>query len=154
MVYKPISNTPVCTLPGSSTEDFQSIEDGMGGTYIVWVDARYVVTLNLYIFAQHIDSNGVALWGANGIPISNNYNSTRPRIVLDKSNGGCIISWTEEHLSKSIKLQRLTSSGVKKWVGVLDQGIQVSENTITNYENMSMVSNGVNGGVICFYYTQ
>jgi hypothetical protein len=148
----PTMNTPICALPGNATSAFHSIEDGEGGTYTAWVDTRDIFTTNLHIYAQHTDSNGVALWTTNGINISNSAIGS-PKIVLDKSNGGCIISWTGlGNLSEEkVFAQRLTATGVKTW-GLF--GIEISGNgTAINDINVDIISNGIYGGAICFYST-
>ncbi len=44
----------------------QAVSDGKNGAYIVWTDMR---AGNADIYAQHIDSTGLSLWTAHGVPV-------------------------------------------------------------------------------------
>jgi len=60
------AGVPICTLP--SKQAYPSIaSDGDGGAYICWQDDRAHLGYN-DIYVQRIDSMGVAIWEANGLP--------------------------------------------------------------------------------------
>jgi hypothetical protein len=60
----------------------QIADDGQGGAIISWRDGRS--RKNLDIYAQRIDSNGVAQWRTNGVPVRTaQLKQDFPRMVVD-----------------------------------------------------------------------
>jgi hypothetical protein len=80
---------PICTAAGDQNTP-QLVSDGAGGAIITWEDMR---SGNNDIYAQRVDSSGVALWTTDGVPIcTEKHNQDFPKIVGD-SAGGAIIIW-------------------------------------------------------------
>ena len=120
------------------------ISDELGGAIITWQDNRSGSTYDIY--AQHINSTGIAQWTANGLSIctaANNQNS--PTLVYDGS-GGAIITWQDNRngIYNDIYSQRVNAAGTVQWTA---DGVVLS----TAAENQSypaIVSDGSGGALI------
>ncbi len=115
--------------------------DGSGGTIITWqnfYNGKYE------IFAQRINSSGVALWLSNGIGICEMDSNYSPVIVSDDS-GGAFILWQSYRGSATadIYAQHLDSNGNYLWV---KNGIPVSA-VVFEQDTISVIKDGL-GGVI------
>jgi MYXO-CTERM domain-containing protein len=91
------SGTPMWQTDGVSVSsavrsqfDPALAEDGSGGAFVTWVDAR---TGYWAIYAQRIDSSGASLWQADGMQIAP-ANDDGPNVVPDGA-GGAIIAWND-----------------------------------------------------------
>lgn len=84
---------PICTGLWPK-EDPQICSDGEGGAIITWSEDRDL-TSNYQIYAQRVDSEGIAQWTINGelISTTGTYNLF-PQICGD-GKGGAIITWAE-----------------------------------------------------------
>ncbi len=106
---------PVCTGPGDQ-ERPQGIPDGSGGAIITWQDDH---SDNYDIYAQRVDSSGLAQWAAGGAAVCTAALSQfEPRIAPDGS-GGAIIAWYDYRngsiLGADLYAQRVSSDGVVQW---------------------------------------
>ena len=90
--------------------------DGAGGAIITWNDYRS--GSNYDIYAQRIDSTGIAKWTVNGTPVCiAEGNQQIPQICSDKM-GGAIITWTDYNRYSpdfDIYIQRINSTGELNW---------------------------------------
>jgi len=102
----------VCTGKASLVLS-QIIPDGSGGAIIAWSDRRNATN---DIFAQRIDSNGAALWTANGVTAcAAALSQTLPAIASDGS-GGAIIAWQDNRGGPNdIYAQRVDAAGAVQW---------------------------------------
>jgi len=107
------NGVPACTTSG--LQGFpQLVSDGSGGAIIVWEDSRIG---GVDIYAQRIDSSGVAQWATNGVPVCTaTVWQSRPRLVSDGS-GGAIITWEDYRNASDLDIyaQRVNSNGVAQW---------------------------------------
>ncbi len=103
----------VSLTSGLYTNEPQMTADGSGGAIITWNDYR---DGNSNIYAQRVNSAGVAQWTANGIVISAAANTQDyPQIIADGS-GGAIIAWFDGRDGNSnIYAQRVNTSGIIQW---------------------------------------
>ncbi|HLF14809.1 MAG TPA: hypothetical protein VI932_07980, partial [Bacteroidota bacterium] len=95
---------------------FAMTGDLAGGAFIVWSDDRLLPRYKL--FAQHIDSNGVALWPAEGVAVSDTahtWSDLEPQIVRDDSGGVFIVFNRTGFGYRSISAQRMRSDGTRRW---------------------------------------
>ncbi|OFY85864.1 MAG: hypothetical protein A3F72_16110 [Bacteroidetes bacterium RIFCSPLOWO2_12_FULL_35_15] len=84
------------------------ISDNNGGAIIAWTDYRN--GNNLY--AQRINSNGLAQWTYNGVAISSAANSQRGQAIISDGNGGAILAWQDGRNGNSdIYAQRINFNG-------------------------------------------
>lgn len=138
----------ICDADGLQ-QNFDIMEDGAGGVFIVWDDRR---DKKSNIYAQYVDHSGEIQWLANGMPISkdNVDTNTLPKLVSD-GTGGILIFWQQitANGERYFKAQRLSASGGQQW---LDGGMRVSalseNDTLVAPE---VVSDGMGGAVLCWY---
>ena len=93
----------------------QLTSDGQGGAIIVWQDTRNGSDSD--IFAQHMSSDGVALWNTDGITISAASGvQDLPQIASD-GQGGALIVWQDNRSGDHYEVyaQRVSSSGSTLW---------------------------------------
>ncbi|MFN6039217.1 MAG: hypothetical protein ACK452_12170, partial [Bacteroidota bacterium] len=108
-------NTPIAVMNGKQN-DARIMEDGHGGAFIAWKDARPGTT-NPDIYIQRINSSGNILWNLNGIALCNDLSDqSTPNITTDM-NGGAIVSWTDRRNNgeRDVYAQRIDSSGNILW---------------------------------------
>jgi len=103
-------NGTAISIAANDQEDPELVSDGAGGAIIVYEDERSDAD---DIYAQRVDSNGSALWTANGIAISTAADRQRdPRLISDGA-GGAIIVWKDERSTNyDIYVQWVDASGV------------------------------------------
>ena len=104
----PSTNTPVDTV--AACEQFPVLaSDGAGGMFVVWSSYR---AGSAFVFAQHFDPSGNALWPADGIALSSSPGGqTSPQMIPDGS-GGAIVSWGN---FCPMRAQRIDGEGSLLW---------------------------------------
>lgn len=106
-------NTKVCQAPNDQ-EYPQMISDGTGGTIIVWQDNRDSDTK---IYAQRLDTAGVAKWTNNGLLVCSATGSKQPQLTSDGA-GGAIITWFDMRYgwpNSTVSVQRINADGDTLW---------------------------------------
>jgi len=133
------------------------ISDGQGGAFIVWRDARSSLTsTNIWeYYAQHVNSNGVASWQANGIPISGTQVSTgvsgslnHSTLICSDGSGGIIVSWTQNSTLNNTHdcfAQRIDINGNLLWNSGIPLPIRVGA---TYPQSLQVLSDGAGGAYI------
>ncbi len=120
------------------------VADGSGGAVIVWEDLRNGSTNDIY--AQRINSNGVAQWATNGIPVCTaTAEQSRPMIATDGA-GGAIITWYDRRTSGQFDIyaQRVNTNGVVQWA---TNGIPLCPAT-TNQIDPKIIADGAGGAIV------
>lgn len=84
--------------------------DGQGGFFAAWVDLRS----NAGIYAQHIASDGTALWTANGVQVAFGFVSTYGPKICPDGTGGLYVAWRTGG-SGGTFVQRITAGGTRAW---------------------------------------
>lgn len=140
------NGVPVCTEEGSQG-NYDICSDGAGGVIVAWQDER--TGSNEYdIYAQKINQNGVALWGANGTLVCNaTERQLYPKVVSDLS-GGVHITWSDRRLGSSdddrdIYAQRLNSTGIPQWA---NNGVGIC--TASMEQNFPFITGDIFGSAI------
>ena len=130
-----------------SQPSHELISDGNGGAYIVYRDER---NGNFDIYAQRINSSGVAQWMANGLPlVTEIHNQLTPKAALT-TNEDLIVVWQDERGSyDNIYAQKISSDGIVSWT---TDGIAVAS-TEDNQTNATICSDDA-GGVIIAWWDQ
>ena len=126
----------ICTATADQTT-IRSIDDGLGGSIIVWQDAR---SGNPDIYAQKVDNLGNVQWTADGVAIcTESHNQISPRLTTDGA-GGAIISWDDDRWGDNPYAQRVDAGGTTLWTadGIL---ISTEYTYMTNYPEIA--SDGV-----------
>ncbi|MCK4353305.1 T9SS type A sorting domain-containing protein [candidate division WOR-3 bacterium] len=118
--------------------------DGSGGAIIAWKDLRSDTS---DIYAQRIDSSGVARWTPNGIVICNADSSQDLTRVASDGSGGAIITWRDYRNGNwDIYAQRIDSSGVTQWT---TNGVVICD-APSNQMYPRTVSDGSYGAIIAW----
>jgi hypothetical protein len=133
------------------------ISDGQGGAFLVWRDARSSVTsTNIWeYYAQHVNSNGIASWQANGIAVNGNQPSTgvsgsfdHSTLICSDGSGGIIVSWTQNSTLNNTHdcfAQRIDINGNLMWNGGNPLPIRVGA---TYPQSLQVLSDGAGGAYI------
>jgi hypothetical protein len=102
----------------STATDYQrelSIIFNAGGAIIAWDDERSTMGTDIYV--QRLNGAGAPQWTADGVPLTQEQNSTRsvPTMSSDGA-GGAIVAWQEANFGVAdIKARRINSSGTALW---------------------------------------
>ncbi|MBK9472430.1 MAG: hypothetical protein IPO18_09105 [bacterium] len=86
-----------------------AIADGLGGVMLCWRSDHLVGTDDL--FAQRLDADGHALWGADGVPICTaSGDQGDPQLTLS-ADGSLVVGWGDQRTStRDVYVQRLEPS--------------------------------------------
>jgi hypothetical protein len=92
--------------------------DGMGGAIISWQDFRN--NLDYDVYAQRIDSVGVAKWATPGVAICSIVGSSQSAVEICSKGGinGAIIAWKDGRAGigvSQVYIQRIDLNGQVKW---------------------------------------
>ena len=98
----------------------ETIEDGRAGVIAAWDDCRnYSVTNPNDIYAGRVDSAGVAVWGAGGVPICTLQGGQAEAVLVSDGAGGAIVAWLDVRdlgtLEGDIYGQRISANGTCLW---------------------------------------
>lgn len=120
------------------------IADGGGGAIIAWRDNR---TLNYDIYAQRVNSSGVALWTENGVALCTATGSQiQPRAISDGA-GGAIVTWGDPRIDVyDIYAQRVDRFGNMRWTA---NGAAVCTAANAQYAHQ-IVTDGAGGAIIAW----
>ncbi|HKW13250.1 MAG TPA: T9SS type A sorting domain-containing protein, partial [Candidatus Krumholzibacteria bacterium] len=119
------------------------LADGAGGAFVAWVDTR---NSDNDIFAQRVNSAGVAQWTTDGVPVVvyATYTQTNPLLVSDGA-GGAIVTWEDYRASNAdLYAQRLSATGFRMWQPLT--GVPVV--AVANAQTHATVASDNAGGVI------
>ncbi len=112
----------VCTATGNQ-ESFTTgtaIPDGNGGAIFAFDDARNDVPdvdgnpTNYDLYVQKLNSNGVAQWAQNGVPLSNAGGNQYINGVSTDGSGGIAVVFVS-NLNNTMYTQRISSAGNPSW---------------------------------------
>ena len=124
--------------------------DSHGGGIITWEDFRNTTanpSAGTDIYAQAIDSTGVAKWTANGIPVCvSSYDQNTPLIVSDNADGA-IIAWYDNRNNTGIKdiyAQAIDKNGNVRWT---QNGVAICS-SLGIHEKFNMIADGLGGAII------
>ncbi|MDI9341821.1 MAG: T9SS type A sorting domain-containing protein [Sediminibacterium sp.] len=107
-----INGVAVCTNPAEQNS-ISSVEDGNGGVIIAWDDYR---NGDADIYAQRLDSNGVAQWTSDGIAVCNKSLHQKGTKLISDGQGGAIIVWQDSVAGATdIYAQRISGTGAVLW---------------------------------------
>ena len=136
----------ICPAPDDQWEP-HIISDGAGGAIITWKDDRNSGTTGSDIYAQKINSAGIAQWETNGTLICNAAgDQLYPQLASDGA-GGAIITWGDERVASNqddIYAQRLNSAGAILWD---DNGTLICNADYYQY-GQQIISDGAGGAII------
>lgn len=118
--------------------------DGDGGAIIAWTDKRATPVNSKGIYTQRLNSNGIALWASNGVPIYAGALDVWQSEIIHDGSGGAFITWSDYRDSDIIVYaQRINSSGVTQWT----EGGVIAGSVAGNQDTPKIVGDG-SGGII------
>jgi len=123
------------------------ISDGAGGAIITWYDERNSGITGDDIYAQKINSAGIAEWGANGTLICDATGHQRNPEIASDGAGGAIITWYDERMGASVDdiyVQRINSAGITQWE---DNGTLICNADVYQFDQ-KIISDGAGGAII------
>lgn len=141
-------NVSINTNVTASTKNQQHIHmasDALNGTIITWEDHRNSATSSSDIYAQRMNSSGIAKWFLNGIAVCTNSATQKSSALTEAGNGDVIIAWEDNRSGNyDIYAQKIDSSGNILWAA---DGIIVC-NKPTNQKAPKLVSDNAGGAII------
>ncbi len=92
----------VCTAPRDQV-DPSITDDGTGGFFVAWSDARNDSTAGMDIYLQHYYEYGQPWegWPANGIRVCGAPGDQLEPVVLSDGSGGAVITWRDRRTGQS-----------------------------------------------------
>ena len=137
------TGTPVCEAP-----NFQfaraAVADGAGGAFIAFEDQRS--SPNLFVFVQHLNTQGDPLWAPNGVQANTAASSGAERVCLmSDGSGGVFVanSYSNAATGYDIVAQRFDRNGSPLWGAA---GVTVVN--AVNIQDSPVISADGSGGVI------
>lgn len=90
--------------PNSQTESLELLDDGSGGSFVIWDDAR-IGSSDLDVFAQHIKPDGTQNWPATGAPVATKSGSNQnwPR-AAKSTDGKVMVAWRDSRTATSAEI--------------------------------------------------
>jgi hypothetical protein len=129
---------PLCTAPNLQEHVFP-VSDGASGTVVVWEDSRFGPA---DVYAQRVDSSGVALWSQQGVSVTSASMDQRLPVAVRSPDGGAVAFWRDSRAGNGdIYTQRLNGQGNRLW-NVNDVALG---STIDNEGNPIAISDGASG---------
>ncbi len=126
----------VCGADGVQ-ERVELISDGSGGAFLVWEDKRDIGD----IYAQHLNSSGVAQWADGILLIGDTYAQAHPQVVTDGAGGFYVSLY---NTMQRAYIQRVSADGTLLFTGA---GVLLGHNS-PYYSNPKMVADGIGGAII------
>jgi Secretion system C-terminal sorting domain len=108
---------------------------------ITWEHRVFDAGINIY--AQKISSTGTALWGANGLAISNTINTHEQSSSAVDNAGNLFITW-KNYSKDSLYIQKVNMAGVVQWTA---GGVKLINNFGSDAYSPKVVADN-NGGAI------
>lgn len=146
------NGTAICTEMGfaDTGAEIWISSDGTGGALITWSDFRNGMDIDIY--AQKVDSNGITQWIPNGTAICtvSKYQEL-PQICGDGA-GGAIISWHDlrrPDAKGTSYAQKVNSNGIPQWT---PNGTAISPegSATTHFHSPEIIPDGAGGAIIMY----
>jgi len=136
-----VNGVVVCGASGSQN-GVRMIPDGSGGAIICWTDTRGG-TYDVY--AQKINSSGVAQWTSNGVGVCTASGSQYSAVLTTDGAGGAIITWQDYRGANSdVYAQRVNSTGTPVWIA---DGVVVNASADAQ-TSIDITTDGSNGAIV------
>jgi hypothetical protein len=118
------------------------VSDGAGGTVVCWEDERSGVS---DIYAQRVDTQGVAQWASHGVPLcSAPSEQLMPRMIAAPSHGA-IVTWDDyRDYNADVYAQQVNGAGSVLWAA---NGVAVCSDPGEQY-GAGPVTDGAGGVII------
>ncbi len=107
-----VNGVAVCSN-NAEQNSISSVEVGNGSIIITWDDYR---NGDADIYAQKLDSNGLAQWTPNGVAVCSKSLSQKGTKIISDGSGGAIIVWQDSIPGATdIYAQRINGTGTIQW---------------------------------------
>ena len=102
----------IAVCNATSAQDYAALlSDGAGGVIVAWSDARTGATF-YDIYAQRINSAGVAQWAPNGVIVCTATRGQYYPHMTSNGAGGAIVVWDDDRaMNSDVYAARLTAAG-------------------------------------------
>ncbi|MFN8587099.1 MAG: FlgD immunoglobulin-like domain containing protein [Candidatus Eisenbacteria bacterium] len=118
------------------------VADGAGGVVIAYADFR---SGNYDIYAQRLNSNGVAQWTANGVALCTAANEQSHPVITTDGAGGAIVAWQDVRSGgPDVYARRISAAGTPQWTA---NGAAVCTATDTQ-SNLVIASDDAGGALV------
>lgn len=110
-----VNGVALC-LADSSQQDPVIASDGQAGAIVAWVDPRNPLNPDADVYAQRVDSLGVAKWTTNGVAVCATSGFQIVRTIVADKSGGAIIGWDDDRAGfREVYAQHVNASGALLW---------------------------------------
>jgi len=118
------------------------VEDGSGGAILLLSDRGD------RIYAQRVSSNGILLWGEEGVFVGIVTDDHRDVSIASDALGGAVIVWQEKSdTDMRIRAQRVNAEGMTIWA---DGGVIVTSMAGAQGNNHDVISDGMGNFVVAW----
>lgn len=120
----------VCGSSGNR-ESPNLLEDGEGGTFVVWSDTR---SGSFDVYIQKLNGNGSVSYSNNGILVSNASNDQTDNTIASDGYGGLTVAWSDLRNSgtgSDIYIQNVLKDGnlgIVSEISVKGNGVNINDN--------------------------
>ncbi len=128
----------ISVISGSSQSYQFIVPDGSGGAIMSWSDGRGG---GQNVYAQRVDSNGIAQWTANGKAITTLGDSYYTDNMVSDGSNGAYIAIYDSTSGGDLYVQRINSSGTAKWP---NDGVTITAAAGDQFST-SMINNPASG---------
>ena len=118
--------------------------DATGAIVVMsWQDRR---SGNYDVYAQRIDSNGTALWAANGVALCTAANDQEEPYIVNDGSGGAIVTWRDFRNGSNydVYARAVNFLGTPVWTS---NGVAVATGAGTQW-NARIIQDGASGAII------
>lgn len=94
--FLPNSYAPICTAPGDQLVT-EVLDDGAGGSYVAWQDARTSGTTGWDAYLVRVDAQGnrSSGWPSNGFPVASVFGDQVKLQAVPDGAGGVLLTWQD-----------------------------------------------------------
>ena len=89
------------------------VSDGQEGAIVMWDDQRNIATLGEDQYIQRLNSGGLAMWAADGVPVAASPGYEFFASMAADGFGGALCTWNRDDVG--VYVQHVNSSGVAQW---------------------------------------
>jgi len=129
---------------GHDQSSAKLLPDGSGGVFITYYDSQN----GGEGYAQRVDASGSLLWGAGGVPMTNNPASQGALGLIADGQGGFIAGLSDyRNGAPDVYAQRMDGSGIVQWSAA---GEPICECAGSQFGG-ALVPDGAGGGIALWY---
>ena len=127
--------------------DQRIISDGVGGAIVTWNDDRTGLS---QVYAQRVSGDGVRLWAADGVQLSNDASYQAHPALVNDGAGGAIVAWNDMRNYQAPYpigyAQRIRADGTLMWA---TGGITLTR-ALNGQRDVQITRDGENGALLAW----